>query len=65
MHLGELMTKAEHGMGFVCDDLRQAHADARPVAAIQLLELCEEANRLRARVAALGEAMESERQPKG
>jgi len=35
------------------------------VAAIQLLELCEEANRLRARVAALGEAMESERQPKG
>jgi len=61
MYLTEALTKAEQGMGFVCTDLRAAVGEADAVTTAHLLELCEEANRLLARITVVVEAMETKR----
>lgn len=60
MDAGELITKAEHGMGFVCDDLRDLAGKASPVVELNARLLSESANRLRGQVAALRQAMEAQ-----
>ena len=59
--LTEELTKAEHGAGMVCDDLRHALKEADAVQGMVILDLVKASADLRIRVAQLLGAVESDR----
>lgn len=56
----EPLTKAEHSASFLVDDLRAARQTAKPVEALMLLELIDEASQLAVRIRVFLDAKRSE-----
>ena len=56
----EPLTKAEHDITFCVEDLRTALRDAKPVEALMLLELIDEAAQLAVRIRVLLDAKKGE-----
>ena len=58
--MNEHLLKADHDFSFVCDDLAAAHKKAKPVLALVLNDLLNQAVELRGRLGRVLEAAQAE-----